>query len=396
MVTAAPMRLLHLANFGSNNIGNGALIHGLERVLREDSPGEIDFVPEPWDEYTLRDTRRFDAEFTRRVNDHDALLVGGAVMMIGMRRYWRTGSRFDVSDAFWKDLDRPVVFYSVASSNRRNIYHHRDAFRRFIEERILGNEKVLFSVRNDGTKPWIEEILGYASDEIIEVPDPALYVPTQRSDHPEIEPGMRNLVLSLNIEGQVLRFGGRPPLRLTRHLPGWKKRKKHFLQSVAKVMDELFSDHGVNVILCPHCPSDLKIVAEFLDECSTELHSYGVVVAGLPRAEHAARFYDLYRSADFAVSMRIHSLTCAIGLGVPTIAIGEEERAGYSMDRFGVAEWYLDPMEDDFEARLRSGLQRLVTSTDKARSTIEQNVERMRVETRSFNERVNRFIRGDS
>ena len=46
------MRFLHLANFNSTNIGNGALISGTERILKEDL-GDVDFTPAVWDDYTF-------------------------------------------------------------------------------------------------------------------------------------------------------------------------------------------------------------------------------------------------------------------------------------------------------------------------------------------------------
>ena len=48
----SPLTFMHLANHGARNIGNAALILGLERVLREDLPGDVEFLREPWDLYS--------------------------------------------------------------------------------------------------------------------------------------------------------------------------------------------------------------------------------------------------------------------------------------------------------------------------------------------------------
>lgn len=154
-------------------------------------------------------------------------------MMNGMRRYHHRGTRLDLPDDVWAKLDKPVVFYSVAYANHaRERYYHKDQLRRFMEKRILPSPNVLFSVRNDGTKSWLESVLGYRSDKIIEVPDPALFVPTVDSFHPEVEVDETNVLLALNVESEVYRFGGRWPDRLWRHLPGWKRRKRQFLPSI--------------------------------------------------------------------------------------------------------------------------------------------------------------------
>ena len=44
-INPAMIRLLHLANYGSTNIGNGALIQGTERVVNEDFTHDIEWNP---------------------------------------------------------------------------------------------------------------------------------------------------------------------------------------------------------------------------------------------------------------------------------------------------------------------------------------------------------------
>src|SRR5216117_2630998 len=58
---ACPRKLIHLANFNSTNIGNGALIFGTERVLQQDWRAPVVFIPEPWDDYTFG-LRHFEAD----------------------------------------------------------------------------------------------------------------------------------------------------------------------------------------------------------------------------------------------------------------------------------------------------------------------------------------------
>src|SRR5262249_36015153 len=72
------MRFMHLANHGGKNVGNAALVLGLERILREDLPFDVSFLREPWDLYTLG-RLSFDERFVERVNaECDVLLVGAA------------------------------------------------------------------------------------------------------------------------------------------------------------------------------------------------------------------------------------------------------------------------------------------------------------------------------
>jgi hypothetical protein len=53
MTDNTPLRLVHLANFNSTNIGNGALANGLELVLEEDFSHAIKWTRLPWDDFTF-------------------------------------------------------------------------------------------------------------------------------------------------------------------------------------------------------------------------------------------------------------------------------------------------------------------------------------------------------
>lgn len=89
------IRLIHLANYGSTNIGNGALIQGTERVVSEDFPCDIEWIPAAWDDYTFGHST-FDQQFVDLVNTHDGLWVNGAVALNGREYLRHTGSRLDL------------------------------------------------------------------------------------------------------------------------------------------------------------------------------------------------------------------------------------------------------------------------------------------------------------
>src|SRR3990167_9136010 len=89
------LNLIHLANFNSTNIGNGALIKGLESTLEEDFPCLIHWQREPWDNYTFG-LIDFDEAFVEKVNASDGLIIGGAVTFNGRDYNNHTGTRFEL------------------------------------------------------------------------------------------------------------------------------------------------------------------------------------------------------------------------------------------------------------------------------------------------------------
>jgi len=97
---AQQLNLIHLANLNSTNIGNGALIYGLERIVNEDFPVKINWHREPWDDYTF-EFKDFDQSFVDLVNMSDGLFVGGAVAIHGRRYVRNAGMRFDLPAHLW-------------------------------------------------------------------------------------------------------------------------------------------------------------------------------------------------------------------------------------------------------------------------------------------------------
>lgn len=398
------MKLLHLANFHSTNIGNGALILGTERVLREDL-GDVTFVPEPWDDYTALQERSFDAAFVRRVNETtDGLLVGAAVTFNGREAFRHAGMRLDLPLELWESFSKPVIFYAI--SHRmwpHQPYHHLDPFRRTMDT-LLQHPQVLFSVRNDGTKTWIESVLGYQSDRIVEIPDPALYVPTADHWHPEMMEGRRTIIVSLNHEDAVYRFGGplraqawrwlspwvgeRRLLRAWRQVPGWQQDRRLILRRVASALERLSRAWDLNIILCPHYFDDDALIAEFASLCSTRLAYQLMVSGGILRVPQAPYFYDLYAKADAVVSMRIHSMSPAIGLGTPCVPLVSQSRMAAFLADTGLADLGVDVFDPDLDERLYERLTDCLQHREDIQQRFRKVVATMRQRTRSFHERI--------
>ncbi len=400
----SPARLLHLANHRSNNIGNAALILGLERVLREDWPGEVEFAPEDWGEHS-RGLRSFDEAFVERVNrEADALLVGAAVTFDGRARYAATGMRFDLPLELWDRIEKPIVFYGVSRRTwPHKLYHHQEALRRALEH-VAVAERILFATRNDGTKSWLERILGRASDAIHVVPDPALYVPTKDSWHPELAGGKVNVLVNLNGEDELYRFGGdlrervwerlggrieeRRLERLFAYSRGWVAARERLLDGLAAAFERLARDHDLQLVLCAHGFGDLPLQNAFLSRLSDELKLRTLTAsAGLP-TDLGPYFYDLYAKADLALSMRIHAMNPAVGAGTPVVPLVSQGRMRDFMGDLGLSDLVVEILDPAVGDRAYTAMARAIADGEKLRTRLREAVARMREETRAFNLRV--------
>ena len=363
-------RLLHLANHHSTNIGNGALISGTERVLREDFATSIKFENEPWDDYNFVPDKRFNRSFVERVNAHDALLVGAAIAINGRRYLSNAGMRLDLPVSLWPEIRRPVVFYGISYRCwPYQRYYHLDKFKELMEY-LLSAPNVLFSLRNDGTKLWLERTLGYPLVGIEEIPDPALFVETESGFHPQLAAGKKNIIVALNNEDEVFRFGGAARelvwrllgkhveeatlVKLWQSVPDWRARRRRLVKRLAAAIEKISAQWDANFILCPHYLDDFKIIGELFDELPPKVAHQNTVSFGLLKVPHSAHFYDLYAKADLAISMRVHSMSPSIGVGTPMIALSTQPRLDVFMNDAGLGRHLLNTFDPDLTEKLAS------------------------------------------
>jgi hypothetical protein len=405
------MRLMHLANHRSTNIGNAALVLGTERVLREDLEEEPVFVREPWDHYS-RGLLRFDEDFVERVNGCDALLVGAAVTFDGRFRFAETGMRFDLPLHLWDRIEGPIVFYGL--SNRawaRKPYHHVERLREAVEYAV-GSERILFSVRNDGTKEWLESLLGLRSDRILVVPDPAVYVPVEDSWHPELDGAAVNLVLSLNREDDLYRWGGGPEdeatwtrraeragtfvrgTRLDRlaYRPAWQRARERFLDDLAGALVRLAGEVDLNLVLCPHTVGDHAMTVELLRRLPDSIHERAPFASTGLATERGPYFYDLYAKADAAISMRIHSMNPSVGLGTPLVPLVSQDRMTAFMADAGLGDLCLNVHDPALDERVLEAVRTALQDPGPLRERLAAAKAALRARTAEFNSKVAAFL----
>lgn len=407
---ARTLKILHLANHKSTNIGNGALILGLENTLEEDCANPVTFTAEPWDDYTIPDgPKRFGRRFVELCNQgFDCLLVGAAVTMDGAARYPETGMRFNLELGLWDEIMPPIIFYGISYRTWKFApYHHLEQLGRTIRF-ALSNHKVWFSVRNDGTKDWLENTFSLPVGTIREVPDPAIFVTTRALQTPLIESGAPNIAVSLNDEDAEQRFGRTdvPELRRTLYglLPARKrkwgreklakpqKRRKIFLEQLASVLDDLAGSTEANIVLCPHHHEDYQMIADLTRLATSRLKHQVLTGNWLPKARQAAAFYDFYNQVDLVLAMRVHAMSPSIGLGTPTIALCSQSRMTNFMQRANLGEFALDIFAPSFAQDLNRLAVDMLRSPKEYRNRLAAAVAGLREQARSAHREIEELI----
>lgn len=402
------MRLLHLVNLNSTNIGNGALIYGVERVLDEDFQEKPEFKRLAWDDYTFC-FKSFDEKFVELINSYDGLIVGAAVSFNGRAYLKNTGFRFNLPLDLWKKIKKPVVFYGISNMVwPYQRYYNLEQLKKTMTY-ILNNNNVIFSVREDGTKEWLEKIIGFKSDKIFAIPDPAIYVPTKDHDHPEIVEGKKNIIISLNGEDEEYRFGGRKRevfwqffsqimsettiRNIWKKIPGWDSSKQTALKQLALAIEKISQDGKINIILVPHYFDDYKMISEMIPYFSSSFPHRNIISAGMLRVDKTEYFYDLYAKADLALSMRIHSMSPSIGIGTPMIALTTQTRMTAFMENAGLADFAVNMFDPKLTDKLCELINYCLNNKKEVVNKFSSSIKKMREKTGEFNKKIELFFR---
>lgn len=368
--------LVHFVNGHSANVGNGALTEGAEAVLSEDLAWPIAWSHEPWDDYTFG-LKPFDRKFVSLINDHsDGMIVGGAVAINGREFYAHAGMRFNLPRELWSDIRRPLVFYGLSYRHwAGQIYHHADKLRWTLDY-ILKQPHMLLGLRNDGTKEWLKATFGIASDRLHVIPDPAVFLPVDEHErYHELAEDRRNVILAFNDEDSEHRYGT-------------AQRRLAVVQGMARAVERMLEKWDVNVILVPHYFDDCRMLADFVDCCRPSLAHQRMIATGLARISGSRHFYGRYKRADLVISMRVHSMSPSIGLGVPMVPLVTQDRMTDFLKDTDLSDLMVDAFDPDMTGRLSDAIDRTLSNPDDVRRRFSHAREQMRERIRAFNMKV--------
>lgn len=400
----SPLRLLHFANSKSTNIGNGALILGAETAIGEDFPRAIEWEREPWDDYTF-DKRRFDAALVERINTFDAMVVGGAVSINGRDYLRNAGMRFDLPFELWPRLRKPIVFYGLSYRHwAGQPFHHLDKLKQALDY-ILAAPNMMFSVRNDGTAAWLEDLCGLPSGTVTSIPDPGLYVPTATDeDYIELPRDRINVMIAFNNEDAVYRYGGRGREYVSRSLGAflgdrtaarlaevasrYRARRDHIVAGMVYAVERIAKEWNAHFVLVPHYFDDYRMLSDFVSRCRPQVAHQAMLSTGLTTLDGTRRFYGRYARANLAVSMRVHSMSPAIGLGVPTVPFVTQDRIWDFLRAADLADVGVDAFADDVGDRLHTAMNAALKEPQSLRDRFAGVRKRFRSASRDYHARM--------
>ena len=146
------------------------------------------------------------------------------------------------------------------------------------------------------------------------IPDPGIFVqPKIENNNRFIKSNKTNIIISLNDEDRKFRF--KP----------YTKREL-LIKNFASIIDFVVKKYDANIILVPHYFDDYKVIGELIEYVKPHIGHRNITATGLGGIDDGQYFYGLYKKVDLSISMRVHSLSPCIGMGVPLIAVSTQNR----------------------------------------------------------------------
>lgn len=397
--------IVHIATH-TTNIGDGALIKGIQSTLPADIESEITFIDHCLTDFLHFDKLSFDQQYVEWLNGNaDLLMIGGGGFIMGQKKD-TSGIALPFEISLLQKLKIPIVVYAIGYNlfYGEALRNARALSALIAQIRDLGG---LFSVRNDGSKERLEKDLGSAAmDSVWEVPDPGLFVPIEPMLHPQIRSGQRNIVLQLAGDRLASRFMKDSDERSGGMFGALKKRRRQpepegvaaVWEVIAKVCNRISSTHEVNFILAPHIHSDLGIAQDFI-LASRKIpppryfSGFRLEVAGVLRGTRSASgYFDLYRQADLVVGMRGHSMIVSVGAGTPCVGIVSHPKVEGFLQDCGLEKWSANIMDTNLEDSLVEKIGMLLDDSSEWRELRTTAVEKMAQERKQFHREIKRLL----
>jgi len=397
------LKLIHLANCNSTNVGNGALISGLENVISEDFNRKIDWIREAWDDYTFG-FKFFDEEFVKFVNQSDGLVVNGAVTIHGRKYLQETGMRFELPLKLIKKIKKPIVFYGISYRHfKGQEFFHADTliktFRFCVE-----SPNILMGVRNDGTKKWLDQTLKLdrkTLDRIYEIPDTGVFTSAKSGYYPEIIDDRKLIIFAPNDEDSVFRFGNDNVLhvketgyQLNNNLNeyckdnSWIKNREKLIDHINGALTRILRGTGGQLLLVPHYLDDYKFIASLVDCFEPRIAHQCSISTGLMRVQGTEYFFGRYKRADLAISMRVHSMSPCVGMGVPMIPLISQPRMWDFLKSCELEDLGIDAFSKVLEQELYDSAMQILANPQKRIKRFNQTREMMRENVRKLNSEI--------
>ncbi|WP_312492218.1 polysaccharide pyruvyl transferase family protein [Anaerosporobacter sp.] len=314
------MKVLHLASF-NGNIGDHANHSGFRRCFSMYLGEGFEFDKlEIREFYRSWGIRRFDSTFVDYVNQYDLLIIGGGNYFELCWDYSQTGTTIDLSIDLLKQIKPKIIFNGMGIDDKNGTINP-DNIKKFkiFFDYIVNSNKILLSVRNDGSKEIAQKYYGKKNNEkILRIPDGGFFVKPKEYEHVEIPQGKKLKLIAINLAGDS------ENIRFSKDGGDGRLTKIQFVNECADSINEILSKYKeINLVMTAHIVKDYEIIVAVLNKVKDFYVRTRITIAPCVNGDitDGDYIFDIYRKVDLVIGMRYHANICAIAVGTPTIGI---------------------------------------------------------------------------
>lgn len=372
------IRIAHVGGWG-RNYGDLALQDGQMRVLREDAPDALEFLP-----IHCQQTG-FHPDLIERINETcDFLLLGGGGMIFHRPEdSSKSGWQFNIALEDLEKIRVPIMVYAIGY----NAFHF-DSMKLLpiaMQHLQATQEKAnLFSVRNAGSRDAL--IKGGLDGQRIEViPDPGMYVPP----HHFTLPGAENADLKIGLNWA----GDRPHFRFPEP---WEENRTRLIEALCTAFEEIAREFPkLKVYYIPHLENriDSDVWPEFQKRLGDRILNVEDVASSIfpPSRAQAGFLADIYRQMDVTIGMRGHANIIPFGMTTPTIGLGSHDKVGFFLTEVGLQDYWLSTQNDPAAGggpAIASKIRAVLDNGPAIQTKIAGQLAQCREKTKAFNDKL--------
>ena len=334
------MRIAHFGAYGIN-IGDNIALYNVRKGI-EASFGS----PIKWESINILDfheTRNninFTIEEFKKISaNNDMLIIGGGGLLEGgvYNQGFDTGYKLPFTAQTLEYLDIPIVVFSVGVNYFRMI----EGFNSVGVQALQGlvNKSSLFSVRNDGSKDSMLDMLPAYADKIHEIPDPGLMYLNESPQLDSIDTSKIKFQPAWNGDSRVL--------------SGRFVRDQN-LQDISRFV----SNHQLEIV--PHSPKDYAFFGLDKTQYVVNLEDFRKEAT----LENAVTFLDRYLSYDAVIAMRGHGQLVSIGSNTPSLYLSTQDKVLNFSKKNGFEDYNIDVLEYDWLGKLQRSYDKLLNDKE--------------------------------
>lgn len=377
------IKALHIASF-NGNVGDNANHNGFRKRLVKTLGKDIFFreleMREFYQSWNLRDFNS--KEFIEICNDHDLVIIGGGNFFELKWDYSNTGTTVNIENDTLDKIKTPLLFHGVGCDIAKGASHSTIKKFGLFLDRITNDEKILVSVRNDGSYETINKLYGNRyCERIYRVPDGAFFIETEKYEFPELNKNLKSIGINIVSDMKEIRFN--------KEKEGNISYKEFIVDFAEEVNYFLENNKEYQIILFPHIYSDLIAIYELLEGIVDRFRRTRIAVAPCVTGDGAEKYvFGLYKECDLIMGMRFHSNVCSIAQNVPTIALSSYKKILDLYKEIGLEDRVVEVNKEGYRRALRSKIESTLTELETIKSKYKKLNESIYTESKEFYDAV--------